>query len=80
MTEAIQVFLIRHGETAWSISGQHIGRADIPLTERGREQARCAGEILRGFALPGCENRRAGRIIYYSIDGAHLLREHIRHT
>ncbi len=49
MTAAVEVFLVRHGETAWSISGQHTGRADIPLTDRGREQARCAGETLKGI-------------------------------
>jgi probable phosphoglycerate mutase len=47
----IQVFLVRHGETAWSLTGQHTGRADIPLTDRGREQARCAGEFLRDTAF-----------------------------
>lgn len=34
-----KVYLVRHGETAWSISGQHTGRTDIPLTERGEQAA-----------------------------------------
>src|SRR4029079_4430685 len=36
----------RHGETAWSASGQHTGRTDLPLTERGEENARLLGKRL----------------------------------
>lgn len=42
------VYLARHGETAWSLSGQHTGRTDLPLTERGELQARALGERLHG--------------------------------
>jgi broad specificity phosphatase PhoE len=43
------VYLARHGETAWSLSGQHTGRTDLPLTERGERNARALGERLRGL-------------------------------
>jgi len=42
------VYLARHGETAWTITGQHTGRTDLPLTERGEEMARRLGERLNG--------------------------------
>jgi probable phosphoglycerate mutase len=43
-----QLVLVRHGETKWSITGQHTGRTDIPLTEHGREEARVVGKALAG--------------------------------
>jgi len=43
------VYLARHGETAWSLSGQHTGLTDLPLTEHGEENARALGERLSGL-------------------------------
>jgi probable phosphoglycerate mutase len=43
-----QVYLARHGETAWTISRQHTGRTDIPLTPRGEANARSLGARLKG--------------------------------
>ena len=54
-TSGLTLFLVRHGETAWSRSGQHTGRTDVPLTEEGRQSARLVGDRLAslgaGFAL-----------------------------
>ena len=43
------VYLVRHGETEWSASGQHTGRTDIPLTEEGERKARGLHERLKGL-------------------------------
>ncbi|MDF7640805.1 histidine phosphatase family protein [Bifidobacterium sp. ESL0784] len=40
--------LLRHGQTAWSVSGQYTGRTDVPLNEEGRRQALEGGKRLRG--------------------------------
>jgi bisphosphoglycerate-dependent phosphoglycerate mutase len=45
------VYLARHGETGKSLSGQHTGRTDFPLTERGERNARSLGERLRGLTF-----------------------------
>lgn len=47
----LRLYFMRHGETAWSISGQHSGRADIPLTENGEEEARQLGDRIRIFSF-----------------------------
>src|ERR1700743_3594518 len=48
-----EIWLIRHGETAWSLSGAHTSRTDLPLTPRGREKAAQIGAALldHNFAL-----------------------------
>jgi len=43
------LYLARHGETAWTLSGQHTGLTDVPLTERGEQDALRLGERLRGL-------------------------------
>jgi probable phosphoglycerate mutase len=45
------VYLARHGETAWSRAGQHTGRTDLPLTEKGERDAQALGRRLAGLAF-----------------------------
>jgi len=52
MSEALPVtYLARHGETAWSLTGQHTGLTDLPLTERGERNARQLAERLKGLTF-----------------------------
>ncbi|UDL89090.1 histidine phosphatase family protein [Mesorhizobium sp. PAMC28654] len=46
-----QIHLVRHGETAWSLSGQHTGRTDMPLTEAGEAAARGVADRLKGLTF-----------------------------
>jgi broad specificity phosphatase PhoE len=57
MAEArVELWLMRHGETAWSLSGQHTGRTDLHLTAEGKRRAEALGRHLAGrpFALVLC--------------------------
>jgi broad specificity phosphatase PhoE len=52
MAEALPViYLARHGETAWTLSGQHTGRTDLPLTEGGERNGRALSARLRGLVF-----------------------------
>ena len=64
MSAALQLYFIRHGETAWSITGQHTGHTELPLTPRGEDMARdlapCLRELpfTRVFCSPRLRARR----------------------
>jgi broad specificity phosphatase PhoE len=45
------IYMARHGETAWSRTGQHTGLTDLPLTEQGERNARKLGERLKGLTF-----------------------------
>jgi len=54
MSEVLPVlYVARHGETAWSLSGQHTGLTDLPLTPNGERNARRLGERLKGMTFAG---------------------------
>jgi probable phosphoglycerate mutase len=56
----LDLYLVRHGETEWTHTGQHTGRTDLPLLPEGEEQARQLGAHLRGipFAAVWCSDRQ----------------------
>ncbi len=52
MSEGLPIiYLARHGETAWSLTGQHTGLTDLPLTERGERNARRLQQRLQGLTF-----------------------------
>jgi len=52
MSEVLPItYVARHGETTWTLTGQHTGLTDIPLTERGERNARRLGERLKGLTF-----------------------------
>lgn len=64
-----QLFLVRHGETEWSLSGRHTGSTDIPLTERGEQDAKSLGNDFRTltfsavFTSPRSRARRTCELV-----------------
>ncbi|MFI5678283.1 histidine phosphatase family protein [Streptomyces cellulosae] len=52
---APRILLARHGQTAWSLSGQHTGRTDVPLLEEGRRGAKLLGERLQRAPYDGLD-------------------------
>ena len=76
-----EIWLIRHGETEWSRSGQHTSRTDIPLTAEGERRALRLKDILDGkqFALvlssPLRRARDTARLAGYDAEPADDLRE-----
>jgi broad specificity phosphatase PhoE len=48
-TKMLKLYLVRHGETAWSLTGQHTGATELPLTPRGEEEARALRPWLEGI-------------------------------
>jgi broad specificity phosphatase PhoE len=53
---AAEIYVVRHGETEWSLSGQHTSRTDLPLTADGRSRASALAPLLAGrtFSLVLC--------------------------
>jgi probable phosphoglycerate mutase len=48
---AARIVLVRHAQTEWSVSGQHTGRTDIPLTDLGRRRAVAMGPVLAQWSF-----------------------------
>jgi phosphohistidine phosphatase SixA len=63
----VKVFAIRHGETAWSLSGQHTGTTDIPLTDNGRRLAQRMRPVLarNAFELVLCSPMQRAKGMFF---------------
>jgi probable phosphoglycerate mutase len=51
VAEASRIVVVRHGETEWSLSGQHTSRTDLPLTTNGRQRATALRDLLAGYSF-----------------------------
>ncbi len=51
MSAGVEIWLMRHGETEWSLSGAHTSRTDIPLTDHGRKRAEELRDFLQGTSF-----------------------------
>ena len=79
MRADLLIYLARHGETPWSLSGQHTGLSDLPLTERGEEEARKLGQRLSGAAFATVLTSplvRAARTCELAGFGASAVKDH----
>jgi broad specificity phosphatase PhoE len=69
LTGTMEIYFIRHGETAWSRTGQHTGKTDLPLTEHGENEARALRQLLHGvgfdqvFSSPRQRARRTAELV-----------------
>lgn len=75
MNDALpKIYLVRHAETSWTISGQHTGRTDVPLSERGERDAQALGGRLQGMRFaevltsPLQRARRTGELAGFGED------------
>ena len=78
MTEG-RLILMRHGETQYNAEHKMTGRADIPLTEKGVNQAKQVGKIIRHFnihALYSSSQKRAFNTLVHALDASGTHHEH----
>ncbi len=57
------VVLVRHGQTAWSATGRHTGRTDLPLTDEGRRQGKAVGVLLAPWSFATVLTSPLGRAL-----------------
>jgi 2,3-bisphosphoglycerate-dependent phosphoglycerate mutase len=73
-----KLVLLRHGESQWNMENRFTGWADVDLTEKGREEAKAAGELLKSEGLTFDKaftsfQKRAIRTLWITLDGMDLM-------